>query len=46
MEAETELVNGLRPKDSLREEFSNLEHEDEIEQALAELKKEAQGKSE
>lgn len=46
MEAETGLVNGFRPKDSLREEFSNLEHEDEIEQALAELKKEAGGKAE
>ncbi len=39
MEAETGLVNGLRPKDTLREAFSNLEHEDEIEQALAELKR-------
>jgi phage shock protein A len=46
MEAEAELVNGLRPKDSLRDAFSNLEHEDEIEQALAELKQEIKGRSE
>jgi phage shock protein A len=46
MEAETGLVNGLRPKDTLREAFSNLEHEDEIEMALAELKKTKAGKPE
>jgi phage shock protein A len=46
MEAEAELINGLRPKDSLREAFSNLEHEDEIEAALADLKQQVKGRPE
>lgn len=46
MESEVELVNGFRPKDPLREAFSNLEHEDEIERALGELKKEVRGSAE
>lgn len=45
MEAEAELINGLRPKDSLRQEFADLEHEEEIEQALEALKKKAGGES-
>ncbi len=40
MEADGDLVNGLRPrKPTLREELSELEHEDEIEQELEKLKK-------
>lgn len=46
MEAEADLVNGLRPKDSLRDAFTNLEHEEEIERALADLKKEIKGRPE
>lgn len=45
MESEVELVNGFRPKDPLREAFSTLEHEDEIEKALSDLKKEVRGQA-
>jgi len=45
MEAEADLVNGLRPKDSLRQEFVDLEHAEDIEIALEELKKQAGGTS-
>jgi phage shock protein A len=40
MEAEAHLVNSFRPKEgSLRDQFVNLEHEEEIEQELETLKK-------
>ena len=40
MEADADLVDSLRPKSpTLRDEFSNLEHEDEIEEELEELKR-------
>jgi phage shock protein A len=40
MEADADLINGLRSeKPTLREEFVNLEHEEEIEEELEELKK-------
>lgn len=43
MEAETALVNQHRPKEgSLREQFINLEHEEEIEQELEDLKKQVE----
>ncbi|MCX7014417.1 MAG: phage shock protein PspA [Candidatus Sumerlaeota bacterium] len=38
MEAEADLVNSLRPKDALREEFSALERAESIERELEELK--------
>jgi phage shock protein A len=43
LEAEGDLVNGLRPKDDLRSQFHDLEHAEEIEQDLEKLKKEAGG---
>lgn len=47
MEADTELVNGLRPaaKRTLSDEFADLEHSDEVEEALENLKKQVQTKS-
>lgn len=40
LEAEAGLVDSLRPKDSsLRDKFAELEHEDAVEQELANLKK-------
>ena len=41
IEAEADLVDSLRPKpkESLREQFSSLEREEEIERELAELKR-------
>jgi phage shock protein A len=43
LEAEAQLVDGLRPKvkDRLHEEFATLEHEDDIERELKELKEKA-----
>jgi phage shock protein A len=40
LEAEATLVDGLRPKakDSLRDQFANLEYEEDIEQELKQLK--------
>lgn len=38
MEAEAGLVDSLRPKDRLHEEFQNLEYEDDIEQELNRIK--------
>ena len=46
LEAEGDLVNGLRPKNDLRSEFAQLENQEEIEQDLARLKKETQGRGE
>ncbi len=46
LEAEGDLVNGLRPKNDLRGEFVQLENQEEIEQDLEQLKKEAQGSHE
>jgi phage shock protein A len=43
IEAEGDLVNGLRPKDDLRGQFTKLEHEEEIEKDLERLKKETHG---
>lgn len=43
LEAENDLVNGLRPKDDLQDQFSKLEHADEIEQELARLRREIDG---
>jgi phage shock protein A len=39
MEADAELVDGLRPKDALKAQFADLEGQEEIERELAELKK-------
>jgi phage shock protein A len=39
LEAEAGLVDGLRPRESLREEFAELEHAESIEQELEQLKK-------
>lgn len=41
MEAEAGLVDSLRPKGRLHEEFQNLEYEDEVEQELNEIKQAA-----
>lgn len=43
LEAEGDLVNGLRPKNDLNSQFAQLENREEIEQELARLKEEAQG---
>lgn len=41
LEADAELVNGFRPRrPTVRQEFDDLEHEQEIEEALNELKRE------
>lgn len=43
LEAEVDLVNSFRPKESsLRDQFVNLEHEEEIEEELANLKQKVQ----
>ena len=39
LEGEAELVDSLRPKDTLRQQFVDLETEEEIEDELADLKK-------
>jgi phage shock protein A len=45
LEAEAELVDGLRPRQpSLRDQFSDLEHQEEVEQELNRLKQKAKGK--
>jgi len=41
LQAEGDLVNGLRPKDDLRAQFADLEHSDVIERELQDLKKPA-----
>ena len=41
LQAEGDLVNGLRPKDDLRTQFADLEHADVIERELQDLKKPA-----
>ena len=41
LQAEGDLVNGLRPKDDLRAQFADLEHADVIERELQDLKKPA-----
>jgi phage shock protein A len=43
LEAEAELTDSLRPRDTLRDEFATLAHSEEIEQELQELKKKRQG---
>ena len=46
LEGEAELVDSLRPKQTdLREEFSKLENEEEVEQELEELKKDIKKKN-
>jgi phage shock protein A len=42
MEAEADLVDSLRPKATIHDEFADLEHSDEIEAELEELKKRVQ----
>jgi phage shock protein A len=48
LEAEAELTDGLRPRHpqqpSLRDQFATLEHEEEVEQELNQLKQKAKGK--
>jgi len=44
LQAEGDLVNGLRPKDDLRAQFSDLEHSEAIERELQELKGPGAGK--
>ena len=39
LEAEADLVDSFRPKDSLRAQFEGLEHDEDVEQELAALKK-------
>lgn len=47
LEAEAELVDGLRArKNSLRDEFSNLEHEDEVERELEQIKGQVKAQAE
>ena len=41
LQAEGDLVNGLRPKDDLRAQFADLEHSESIERELQELKRPA-----
>ena len=41
LEAQAELTDSLRPKPALREKFTELEHEDSIEQELQRLKDES-----
>jgi phage shock protein A len=41
LQAEGDLVNGLRPKDDLRAQFADLEHSEAIERELQDLKKPA-----
>jgi phage shock protein A len=39
LEAEATLIDGLRPKENLRAQFTELEHEDDIERELSDLKR-------
>lgn len=45
LEAEAGLVDSLRPKESLREQFAQLEHEDSVEQELRKLKEQLGSKN-